>query len=230
MKLKFPNLTGLKFKKEANMCFSAGASFTAAAVIAAAGVATTANVSKPSQRLFACIPFLFSIQQIAEGFLWLTLLNPDQVILQKINTYLFLIPADVLWPVLIPLSILLMEENVKKRRMIRIFLYAGILLSLYYSICMLLFSVHPVIMNCHIYYGGSFPGKLMLPAFLLYITVTVAPLFISTVKRMYIFGIMMFVACVVSVIFYTKNVTSVWCFFAALLSVLIYWILIKKPH
>lgn len=207
------------------MCFSAGASFAAGAVIAIAGIATTAKVSKPSQRLFASIPFLFAIQQIAEGFLWLTLQNQDQVILQKINTYLFLIPADVLWPVLIPLSILLMEENGKKLRIIRFFLYAGILLSLYYSICMLLFRVDPVIINCHIYYGGSFPGKLMLPAFLLYITVTIVPLFISTVKRMYIFGILMFVACVVSVIFYTLNVTSVWCFFAALLSVVIYWIL-----
>ncbi len=207
------------------MCFSAAASFTAGAVIAAAGVAATTKVAKPSQRLFASIPFIFAIQQIAEGVLWLTLNNPDQVVLQKISTYLFLIPADVLWPVLIPLSILLMEENGKKRRILRIFLYAGILLSLYYSTCMLLFRVNPVIMNCHIYYGGTFPKVLMLPAFLVYITVTIAPLFISTVKRMYIFGILMFVACVVSAVFYTKNVTSVWCFFAALLSVVIFWIL-----
>jgi hypothetical protein len=32
----------------------------------------------------------------------------------------------------------------------------------------------------------------------------------------------MFLACVVTVIFYVKNVTSVWCFFAAILSVGIY--------
>jgi len=212
------------------MCFSAGASFAAGAVIAAAGIATTVKVSKPSQRLFAGIPFIFAIQQIAEGFLWLTLQNPDQVIIQKISTYLFLIPADVLWPVLLPLSMVLMEENSKRRNIIKIFLYAGILLSLYYSVCMLLFRVNPVIMNCHIYYGGVFPAKLMMPAFLLYVIVTIAPLFISTVKRMYIFGILMFVACVVSAIFYTKNVTSVWCFFAALLSMLIFWILINNRN
>lgn len=211
------------------MCFSAGASFAAGAVIAAAGIATTVKVRKPSQRLFASIPFLFAIQQIAEGFLWLTLQNDGHEILQIISKYLFLIPADILWPILIPLSVILMEENSKKRNIIKIFLYTGILLSIYYSICMLLFRINPVIMNCHIYYGGTFPAKLMMPAFLLYITVTIAPLFISTVKKMYIFGILMFVACVVSAIFYTKNVTSVWCFFAALLSVLIYWILKSNP-
>jgi hypothetical protein len=207
------------------MCFSASASFTAGALIAAAGVATMSKVSKPSQRLFAGIPFLFAVQQIAEGFLWLTLQNDGQLILQKVSTYLFLIPADVLWPILIPLSIIMMEENRKRRRILKVFLYAGVLLSLYYGICMLLFRVNPVIMNCHIYYGGTFPEKLMIPAFLLYVTVTVAPLFISTVKKISIFGILMLTACVVSAIFYTKNVTSVWCFFAALLSVLIYWIL-----
>ena len=207
------------------MCFSAGASFTAGALIAAAGVAVATKVSKPSQRLFASIPFIFAIQQIAEGFIWLTLQNPDQIILQRINTYLFLIPADVLWPTLIPLSIIFMEENINKRKIIRIFLYAGILLSLYYGSCLLLFKVNPVIMNCHIHYEGTFPEKLMLPAFLLYIIVTITPLFISSVKRMYILGILMFVACVVSVIFYTQDVTSVWCFFAALISAVIFWIL-----
>ena len=211
------------------MCFSATASFAAGAVIAVTGVATMAKVSKPSQRLFASIPFLFAIQQIAEGSLWLSLQNAGQGIVQKISTYLFLIPADVLWPILIPLSIILMEENSRRRHVLKIFLYAGILLSIYYSICMLLFKVNPVIMNCHIYYGGTFPEKLMMPAFLLYVTVTITPLFISSVKKMYIFGILMFVACVVSVIFYTINVTSVWCFFAALLSVMIYWILKHNP-
>jgi hypothetical protein len=47
-------------------------------------------------------------------------------------------------------------------------------------------------------------------------------LFISGVKGMRWLGILMFLAVVVTVIFYVKNVTSVWCFFAAIISVLIY--------
>jgi hypothetical protein len=165
------------------------------------------------------------LQQVAEGFLWLTLQNNDHLVLQQINTYVYLVVADVLWPVLIPLSILLMEENEKRRKVIRIFFINGILVSLYYGVCLMLFSVTPVIMNCHIHYGDPFIVRLMLPAFLLFVTATITPLFISTVKRMYIMGLMMFAGCVVAVIFYAKNVTSVWCFFAAVISVIIYWIL-----
>jgi|WetSurMetagenome_2_1015567.scaffolds.fasta_scaffold00011_73 hypothetical protein len=210
------------------MCFSAGASFAAGAIISATGAGTSLAVKEPRQRLFAYIPFIFGVQQIAEGFLWLALQDPDFARYKTLSAYFFLVIADIVWPFLIPLSVLLMEKDSKRRRLIRIFLYGGILLSLYYGICMLLFRIDPRIMNCHIQYSGEFPQKLMLPAFLLYITVTVAPLFISTVRGMYVMGILMFTGCVVSVIFYTQNVTSVWCFFAALMSIIILWILKYK--
>ena len=54
------------------MCFSAGASFVSGIFISAIGVASVKKVYKPSQRVFAIIPLLFGIQQLAEGCLWLT--------------------------------------------------------------------------------------------------------------------------------------------------------------
>ena len=204
------------------MCFSAGASFTAGAVISAIGVATVIKVRKPSQKLFAVIPFIFGIQQLTEGCIWLTLQNPGHLTIQKISMYIFLIMADVLWPVMIPGSLLLMEENVKRRKALRIFLIAGAVLSSYYAICLIIFKVKPEILNCHINYGGAFIPSLMIPAFLLYQVVTLIPLFISGVKGMRWLGVLMFLAVVVTVIFYVKNVTSVWCLFAAIISVVIY--------
>jgi hypothetical protein len=38
-------------------------------------------------------------------------------------------------------------------------------------------------------------------------------------------GILMFFSCLVTAIFFTQYLTSVWCFFAALISGVIYWIL-----
>lgn len=204
------------------MCFSAGASFTAGVVISIVGVATVIKVRKPSHKLFAIIPIIFGIQQFAEGLLWLTLQNPDHLAIQKISMYIFLITADVLWPVMIPGSLLLMEENVKKRKALKIFLIAGGVLSSYYAICLINFKVTPEILNCHINYGSAFIPSLMIPAFLLYQIVTLIPLFISGVKGMRWLGILMFLAVVVTVIFYVENVTSVWCFFAAIISIVIY--------
>lgn len=207
------------------MCFSAGASFTAGAVISAAGIATELKVQKPSQRLFASIPLIFGIQQIAEGFVWISLQKPDHLLMQHIGTYVFLFAADIIWPVMIAASCLLMEENPRKRRIMKIMLLLGASLSLYYAFCLLFFNVNAEILNCHINYAGDFPKLLVIPAFLLYLVVTITPLMISSVKKMYWLGIMLFFGVIISVIFYIENVTSVWCFFGAIISIMIYWVL-----
>jgi hypothetical protein len=207
------------------MCFSAGASFTAGAFLTVAGAATFMEARKPSQKLFGAIPLIFGIQQLAEGCLWLTLQNGDHFILQKISTYIFLTSAVILWPVMIPLSVLLMEEKGKRRMILKILLGTGIALLLYYAYFLYFRKITPQILDCHIFYRNSSPHSLMLPTFLIYLTVTLTPLFISSMKRMYLLGILMLLSCVVAVIFYTKFVTSVWCFFAAVISIVIFWIL-----
>ena len=98
------------------MCFSPEASFAGGIIISAIGVATVRKVHNPSQIVFASIPLFFGIQQIAEGFFWMTLPGHDFINLQKISTYLFLIMAQVIWPLMIPVSIMLMEENIKRRK------------------------------------------------------------------------------------------------------------------
>ena len=95
------------------MCFSAGASFAGGVIISAVGVATGRKVRKPTQRLFAGIPLLFGFQQFAEGVLWVTLRSGGHDWLQNAATYIFLITALVIWPVMIPSSMWFMEE-VKK--------------------------------------------------------------------------------------------------------------------
>lgn len=207
------------------MCFSASASFTAGAVLSAAGLATIKEINKPSQRVFASIPFLFAIQQFAEGFVWIAFANPDHFISLKISTYAFLLFSDIIWPIMIPLSVYLMEENSKRKKVLRIVVALGVVLALYYSCCLLMFPVDPQVVDCHINYDGTFPKIFEIPAFLIYVVVTIVPLFVSSVKRMRWLGIFMFLACVVSVFFYIQVVTSVWCFFAAILSGMIFWIL-----
>ena len=59
------------------MCFSPEASFTGGVIIFSIGVAAVKSVHKPNQLIFAIIPLFFGIQQITEGFLWLSLQNPE---------------------------------------------------------------------------------------------------------------------------------------------------------
>lgn len=207
------------------MCFSSEASFAGGVIISAIGIATVTKVHKPSQIVFASIPLFFGLQQIVEGSLWLTIPLPEYANLQKIGTYLFLILADFLWPSIIPLSVLLMEKKKNKRMILKILLGMGIALSLYYAYCLFTFNVTPQIMGYHILYNTTFPKSLSMPAFIIYLVVTITPLFVSSIKRTHLLGILMFFSCLVTAIFFTQYLTSVWCFFAAFISGVIFWIL-----
>jgi hypothetical protein len=207
------------------MCFSPEASFAGGVIISAIGAATIKKVHEPSQIIFSSIPLFFGIQQIVEGCLWITLPGSDYIIIQKISTYWFLIMAQVLWPTMIPVSVLLMEKNEKKKRTLQILLIMGLILSLYYLICLLSFNVYPKIINYHIQYDNDFPKKFSIPAFVIYLFVTITPLFVSSIRRTHILGILMFFSCLITAIFFRQFLTSVWCFFAALISGVIFWIL-----
>ncbi len=207
------------------MCFSAEASFAGGIIISAIGIATVTKVHKSSQIVFASIPLFFGIQQMVEGSLWLTIPLPEYATLKHIGTYIFLIMADFLWPTMIPLSVLLMEENKKKKRILKVLLGMGITLSAYYAYCLITYSITPQIMGYHIHYETTFPKSLSMPAFTIYLIVTITPLFVSSIKRTHLMGILMFLSCLVTAIFFTQYLTSVWCFFAALLSGVIFWIL-----
>ena len=207
------------------MCFSAGASFASGVVISAIGIAAIKEVHKPSQRVFALIPIIFGIQQLSEGCLWLTLSSTDYIILRKISTYVFLITAQVLWSWIITLSVLLMEEEPRHRKILKCMLVIGIALSIYYSFYLIFHRVSSQILDCHILYTTESPESLSLVTFILYLSVTVAPFFVSSQKRMYLLGTIMALSCLAAVVFYKLYLTSVWCFFAAIMSICIYFIL-----
>jgi hypothetical protein len=207
------------------MCFSPEASFAGGIIISAIGVTTVRKVHNPSQIVFASIPLFFGIQQIAEGFLWMTLPDHDFINIQKISTYLFLVMAVVIWPLMIPVSILLMEKNIKRKRILRLLTVIGLSLSFYYAFCLLRFTVNPEISGYHILYKNDFPPAFSNPVFAVYLVVTITPLFISGIKRTWLLGILMTLSCLVTAIFFRQYLTSVWCFFAALISGVVFWIL-----
>ena len=207
------------------MCFSAGASFASGIVISTIGVVTVKEVYKPSQRVFAIIPLLFGIQQLAEGCLWITLSRTDFVIVKKISTYVFLITAQVLWSWVIPLSVLLMEEEPRRRKILRVMLVIGVALSMYYAFYLFFHKVTSQILDCHILYTTESPESLALLTFILYLAVTVASFFVSSIRRMYLLGIIMALSCLMAAVIYKLYLTSVWCFFAAIISIFIYLII-----
>ncbi len=207
------------------MCFSPEASFAGGIIISAIGVITVRKVYNPSQIIFASVPLFFGLQQIAEGFLWLTLPLEGYDILRRVSCYTFLIMAQVIWPVMIPLSVLFMEVSKKKKKVLSALVTVGAILSVYYSFCLLSFDVNPQIEGFHIKYHNDFPESIADVAFIFYLSATIIPLFVSSVKKTHLLAVLMTLSCLVTAVFFTQYLTSVWCFFAALISGVIYWIL-----
>lgn len=160
--------------------------------------------------------------------MWLTLKSGGDDRLQFFATYFFLFMALIAWPTLIPLSMYKLEKIKRRRKILLPFLAGGTLLSTYYAWCLVTHSVSPQINQFHIMYSNNFPQRLQMAAFVVYVAVTLTPLFISSVRRMKLFGSLMFVSCLVTGVFYAETLTSVWCFFAALISVVIY-VIIAEP-
>jgi hypothetical protein len=211
------------------MCFSAGASITAGVLLTFVGVETLRKVHKPAQLAFAVIPVFFAFQQFAEGALWLAMTHTGYGAVQIAATYIFLLLAQVIWPAMIPLSVLLIEINKTRRRILAGLLTLGSAIGLYNLYRMIFFGVHAEIRGLHLTYESSVHDTFGIAALALYLAVTIAPIFVSSIKRMYILGIIMFLSFVVSFVFYTQCLTSVWCFFAAVISFVIFYI-IRDEH
>ena len=211
--------------KGTNMCFSAGASFTASAVLTVVGVETVKKVHKPAQLAFAGIIAFFAFQQFLEGVLWVVIPGARHPELQKAVTYTFLIMAEFIWPILIPLSVLLMEESKRQKRILGALLAVGTGIGLYYLRHIVLYELHAEIIGRHIVYRSSMMHPHATPATLIYVFATLTPFFVASIRRVYIMGMIMTLSFLVSAVFYREYLTSVWCFFAAVMSFVIFYII-----
>ena len=211
------------------MCFSAGASLTAGVLLTFVGSETLRKVHKPLQIALASIPVFFAVQQFAEGALWMTLGQPGHPGLQTLFTHAFVIMAQIVWPILVPLSVLLLERNKTRRRMLYALLTVGVAVGLYYAYRLIAYPMHAEIIGRHVVYRDTSLNPLGLATIVLYLLATIVSLFVSSTKRAYVLGIIMGLSFIVSALFYIRCVTSVWCFFAAVISFVVFY-MIRDEH
>lgn len=207
------------------MCFSASASFGAGIVLAVIGVATIKKATHPSQIVFASIPLIFCVQLITEGFLWLALANRSSPLLQQFTTYTFLSFAQIVWPFYVPLAIFLLEKKDKRKVVSKILLGIGSIVSLYLTFCLMSFHVEARIIGYHISYQQDYPAVFGNYCGVFYVIATIAPSFFSGIKRMWYLGAAILISYIMTEIFYTDYIVSVWCFFASIISIIVFAIM-----
>jgi hypothetical protein len=201
------------------MCFSATASFSAGAVLLGMGALTLKLARRPQEWPFAAIPLLFAAQQLTEGVIWLTF-QIHEPLLNTVMTHVYSFFSHVLWPVYIPAAVLMLEPPGPRRRGLIAIVVAGVAVGAYLLYVLMAFPVVSRPTGQHIEYDSPhFFAVEVMTAYL--ISTTVSPL-LSTHRWVKVFGLLALLSFGAAYYFYAMWFISVWCFFAALLSAIIF--------
>ena len=201
------------------MCFSATASFSAGTILLGLGTLTLKSTRRPRELMFAAIPLLFAVQQLTERVIWLTFRH-DVPLLNMVMTQVYAFFSHVLWPAWIPLAVLLMEAPGRPHRVLLTFVGAGVAVGAYLLYVLVAFPAVSRPTGQHIeYLSPHFFAATVMTLYLL--ATTVSPL-VSTHRMVKVFGALALLSFGAAYYFYATWFISVWCFFAALLSAVIY--------
>ena len=226
------------------MCFSASVSYSAAAVLVGTGVYAIQQARRlpPPYLMWALVPVLFGLQQAFEGRVWQELDAGDAsaAVPFALGFHFF---SHFLWLWWFPLCCYLVEPGqasktgqnsktgkIRKRVMGGCAIFGAFAGALVYSVMLF----HPEWMSVavkehSITYGFSVPFRSSIhlpitPAALYALTILV-PLLISSHRLIRIFGGLVALSMVLASAAYGYAYVSVWCFFAAVLSLyLVYMI------
>lgn len=210
------------------MCFSAEASFVASVVITTIGVISYKKAGANPIRLIAWFPILFGVHQFIEGWVWVSSTYDQFSWLLPWSTYGFVIFAWLIWPVLIPGILWKVEQNPQRKKILLASTIIGV--SIMSVMCFFLYTrnITATILDCSVYYdyGGNSNSSAWL-RFLYVLSVTL-PNKISSRSKMWVLGFVNLILYSVSRIYFEEHVVSVWCFFAAISSIIILYIIILE--
>jgi len=201
------------------MCFSATANFVGSGVLGAIGAATLTRVKHKRELLFASLPLLFAVHQLMEGFVWLGLDGTVSPAVARAMGGAFMLYAQGLLPVLLPLSVWLFEPTGKSRKRMLPFLVIGGATTLYILWALTAYSFEVYVKQNSLVYMNPATNHTVVGLF--YVIATCGSLFFSRIKDMVIFGAanLLILLAVMAVKRYAF--TSLWCAYAAVASVII---------
>jgi hypothetical protein len=203
------------------MCFSATADFTSSVVLGAVGVATLREVKDRRELLLAAMPCLFALHEFVEGFVWLGL---DGTLTQQVAHNAgaaFVLYAQGILPFLLPLSVFLIEPTKRQRRRMLGFVILGGLLSLYLAWGLIAYPLAISDQSHSIVYVNAITNTTLVAV--LYVIATCGSLFFSGFGPLVELGWFNLVGLLVVATVKRYAFTSVWCAYAAVVSVIIYF-------
>jgi hypothetical protein len=227
------------------MCFSASASFTASAVLMPLGLYSTHIARKTGQRDYvplALTPFFFGLQQLVEGVEWTAIDLGKVEPLTSLAGLGFLFFAYCFWMIWIPWSAWSIARSTESRGLqhrlkwvaivatvLGIAFYLPVLLNppalqpAVHSTGRLVYDISNLHSAIHNFVNTEPVGELVYWGFI------VVPLVALSDKAVKLFGILIFVSIFLTWFTYSKTFNSVWCFYCAVLSIFVLYI-VNRPR
>jgi hypothetical protein len=227
------------------MCFSASASFTASAVLMPLGLYSAHVARRTDQRDYvplALTPFFFGVQQFVEGLEWTGLDQGRVEPLTSLAGLGFLFFAYCFWMIWIPWSAWSISRTTDSRglqwrlrwvailaTLIGVGFYLPVLLNppalqpAVHSNGRLLYDISNLHSILHNFVNTEPIGELVYWGFI------VIPLLVVSDRAVKLFGALIFVSIFLTWLTYSATFNSVWCFYCAVLSIVVLWI-VNRPR
>jgi heme exporter protein D len=202
------------------MCFSAEADFVSGAIIGVVGVASLREVRHAREVPLAALPLAFAVHQLTEGIVWLGLEGHVARSVSDVAMYAYLFYAWAALPFVAPLAVYLVEPLRRRRRWMAPLVALGAVVGLSLLWALIHESVGARIVGNAIDYRGAGGAGVVMTV--LYVVATCGTFLLSSQRRIVWFGVANVVAVAAIAWEQAEGLTSLWCLWAGVVSVLIY--------
>jgi len=202
------------------MCFSPAADAVVGGIVVAVGVDALRHVREPKQIPFAALPLLFGLHQLDEAFVWLGLQGHVSESIERVGVWVYMLFALALLPMLVPLAIFAIEHSPARKRLIAALSVLGVAVGVSLGVALFRGSVNAAIDGHHLAYDVSaLSGGRELTA--LYVIAACGALLACSYRDIAVLGALNLVAVPVLMWLTVSGFISLWCFWAAIVSVVI---------
>ena len=186
-------------------------------VIGAIGVDVLRHVNGERRyALLAAFPLLLALHQLDEAFVWWGLQGHVPAALGQVATWIYLLFAFVVLPVLVPVAILVVEPEGRRRWMMAPFVALGVMVSGLLLAAMIRGPVTATLGDYYIGYSTDLHAGTFVV--MLYVAATCGALILSGIRDIARFGLINLVAVVLVARLTIEGFASLWCAWAAISS------------
>ena len=201
------------------MCFSPEADLVGAVAVGVVGVDTLRQVHERRELPLAAVPALFAGHFFIETFVWWGLDGQVPWSVGRAATWLYLFIALVVVPCVVPIAVMLVEPDARRRKWMIGFCTVGCTVALIMLFALLSGPFSARMENHCIRYETQLPFGGQLTA--LYVLGTCGVLLLSSSRRILAFGVANLVVVIALAWLMANALISLWCAWAAITSIVI---------